>query len=108
MYTTHGHQIVGTTAEKSRPSRVARCGGPRLCKQCALEVIAAMTDLVKSTKHFVKDKHEQLAELKVQYQKMHDDIVELEWQIAMEEEPVVNRISGNDTVEIIKNIRDGL
>jgi hypothetical protein len=37
MYTTHGHQIPGTTVEEERPLRVARCGGPGLCKKCSEE-----------------------------------------------------------------------
>lgn len=34
MYTSHGHQIPGTPVEGERPKLVARCGGPRLCRQC--------------------------------------------------------------------------
>lgn len=35
-YTTHGHHIPGTTKE-GRPDKVARCGGPGLCKTCSME-----------------------------------------------------------------------
>ena len=38
MYTSHGHQIPGTPVEGERPKLVARCGGPRLCRQCKSEV----------------------------------------------------------------------
>ena len=34
MYTRHGHQIPGTPVEGERPLAVARCGGPKLCRQC--------------------------------------------------------------------------
>lgn len=41
MWTTHGHQIIGTIAEDpvigQRPS-VRRCGGPGTCKACDTEV----------------------------------------------------------------------
>lgn len=37
MYTTHGHQIMGTTATYPKPSEIARCGGPGLCDQCSRE-----------------------------------------------------------------------
>lgn len=36
MYTSHGHQINGTPVEGDRPP-VARCGGPGMCSQCALD-----------------------------------------------------------------------
>lgn len=37
-FTTHGHQIMGTTAEKRPPGMmVARCGGPGICKACSRE-----------------------------------------------------------------------
>lgn len=36
-YTKHGHHIPGTQAT-TRPSQVARCGGPGLCKDCSAEV----------------------------------------------------------------------
>lgn len=35
-YTTHGHPIKGQVQSGKRPP-IARCGGPRLCKQCAKE-----------------------------------------------------------------------
>ena len=37
MYTSHGHQIPVTLVEGTRPKSVARCGGPRLCRQCKSE-----------------------------------------------------------------------
>lgn len=40
MYTTHGHQIMGTPVEGDRPP-VARCGGPSLCQDCAREATQA-------------------------------------------------------------------
>ncbi|WP_299488813.1 DUF6275 family protein [uncultured Gordonia sp.] len=36
-YTSHGHQVAGTPVETPRPDRVARCGGPGLCKVCSPE-----------------------------------------------------------------------
>lgn len=38
MYTSHGHQISGTSVEEPRPP-IARCGGPRICKNCATEAV---------------------------------------------------------------------
>ena len=38
MYTRHGHQITGTPVEGERPLAVARCGGPKLCRQCYADV----------------------------------------------------------------------
>lgn len=35
-YTSHGHHIPGTIMAE-RPTSVARCGGPALCKQCGRE-----------------------------------------------------------------------
>lgn len=38
-FTSHGHQIPGTTTEPRPASMlVARCGGPSFCKQCGVEV----------------------------------------------------------------------
>lgn len=36
-FTSHGHHIPFTTLGNERPQSVARCGGPRLCKQCTTE-----------------------------------------------------------------------
>jgi hypothetical protein len=36
-YTRHGHQITGTPFEEPRPDRVSRCGGPRMCHDCAID-----------------------------------------------------------------------
>lgn len=41
MYTRHGHQINGTTIEGDRPP-VARCGGPGMCGDCAIDASAAI------------------------------------------------------------------
>lgn len=41
MFTSHGHQIIGTVAEAARPKAVARCGGPGLCVQCSREAARA-------------------------------------------------------------------
>lgn len=38
MYTRHGHQNPFTPVEGERPLAVARCGGPKLCRQCYGEV----------------------------------------------------------------------
>jgi hypothetical protein len=35
-WTTHGHSIDGVPQDASmKPSKVARCGGPKLCNKCA-------------------------------------------------------------------------
>lgn len=36
-WTTHGHDIVGVTVAGAGRPPVARCGGPRICKDCALD-----------------------------------------------------------------------
>lgn len=36
-WTSHGHPIPGVTVAGGRPGRVARCGGPKICTQCAKE-----------------------------------------------------------------------
>lgn len=41
MYTSHGHQIVGTPVEGDEPESVARCGGPSLCYKCGIEAAQA-------------------------------------------------------------------
>jgi len=38
-WTRHGHQIPGTNLDPAQP-RVARCGGPSLCKECWADVQA--------------------------------------------------------------------
>lgn len=39
VYTRHGHHIDGTVLDKSADKPpVARCGGPALCANCALDV----------------------------------------------------------------------
>ncbi len=37
-YTSHGHQIPGTSITPRTDQLVARCGGPKFCKQCLVEV----------------------------------------------------------------------
>jgi len=39
-WTRHGHQIDDTEVDEKRPS-VARCGGPSICANCALDVAAS-------------------------------------------------------------------
>ena len=34
-YTSHGHHIPGTIDDHQRPEKIARCGGPMLCKVCS-------------------------------------------------------------------------
>lgn len=37
-WTRHGHAIPGVTvAGSDSPARVARCGGPSICTQCAID-----------------------------------------------------------------------
>lgn len=47
-YTRHGHQIIGTTVLFSRPAQVMRCGGPKLCKECALDQARVTGESVKA------------------------------------------------------------
>lgn len=42
MYTRHGHQIKGTTAGEGIRPPIARCGGPGLCSECAIDASAAI------------------------------------------------------------------
>lgn len=37
-YTGHGHHIPGTVKGEISPSRVARCGGVKICRRCKAEV----------------------------------------------------------------------
>lgn len=50
-WTSHGHAIPGVTVVGDRPGRppVARCGGPRLCAQCALEAGAFLPGRERGT-----------------------------------------------------------
>jgi hypothetical protein len=36
-WTSHGHHISGSTITEHRPEKVARCGGPGLCRECSRE-----------------------------------------------------------------------
>lgn len=45
MYTSHGHHIPGTDTKSDEPRPpVHRCGGPRLCKTCAVESINVLSE----------------------------------------------------------------
>jgi hypothetical protein len=46
-YTRHGHQIKGTPVDPDTPKRVYRCGGPRLCDQCAKDAQNTTPDMSK-------------------------------------------------------------
>lgn len=50
-YTTHGHQIPGTTTILSDglPRPVARCGGVKICTQCKKESQFAQEKLIYRT-----------------------------------------------------------
>ena len=39
-YTSHGHAYGVIDTSQPRPSRIVRCGGPRLCSTCASEAAA--------------------------------------------------------------------
>lgn len=41
-FTRHGHHIPGTIRDKYEPPR-ARCGGPSVCSDCALDVSSKLT-----------------------------------------------------------------
>lgn len=56
-WTTHGHPIPGETITGTRPTRVARCGGPMICGKCKLEVMAAAkASLAEANIHLVENK----------------------------------------------------
>ena len=41
-WTRHGHDIPGVTvAGAGRPAAIARCGGPALCRKCAVDAVQA-------------------------------------------------------------------
>lgn len=44
MYTSHGYHIPGTTIEDEVRPPVHRCGGPRLCKVCAIESVNVLSE----------------------------------------------------------------
>lgn len=48
MYTQHGHHIPGTVLE-DRPQGLmtARCGGVKICKDCAIDATKALTPEVR-------------------------------------------------------------
>ena len=39
MRTRHGHHIQGTVLDDDTPKNIARCGGPRRCKECGEDVV---------------------------------------------------------------------
>lgn len=41
-YTGHGHHIPGSVDSGTPPKQVARCGGPKLCTQCAKDASKAL------------------------------------------------------------------
>ncbi|SET49616.1 hypothetical protein [Nonomuraea wenchangensis] len=43
-YTSHGHAYGVIDTDQPRPTLVARCGGPRLCKKCATEAAATPSE----------------------------------------------------------------
>lgn len=38
-YTKHGHYIYGSGMGEAEPETVARCGGPKICRDCATDVV---------------------------------------------------------------------
>jgi hypothetical protein len=38
-WTRHGHEVAGVTVAGAGRPPVARCGGPTLCSQCALDAV---------------------------------------------------------------------
>lgn len=47
--TSHGHHVVGTIDTDEDPDAVrARCGGPKLCRECAQESVRIMVEKFKS------------------------------------------------------------
>ncbi len=45
MYTSHGHQVPGTRIDLPKPKSVARCGGPRVCMDCAKDAARIYAEL---------------------------------------------------------------
>lgn len=49
-YTSHGHHIPFTFLDDSRPERVHRCGGVRMCPVCTVEAAQYVPALVEVAK----------------------------------------------------------
>lgn len=45
MYTSHGHQVPGTRIDLPKPKSVTRCGGPRVCLDCAKDAAKIYADI---------------------------------------------------------------
>jgi hypothetical protein len=43
-YTSHGHAYGVIDTDQPRPTHIARCGGPGLCKKCAVEAAATPSE----------------------------------------------------------------
>lgn len=48
-WTKHGHPVVGITVDGPGRPAVARCGGPLICKDCALDEVRIRFDATKVT-----------------------------------------------------------
>lgn len=44
-WTSHGYQIPGTTFDKPEPTSRKRCGGPKLCTVCKIDVADLLLNL---------------------------------------------------------------
>ena len=45
-FTRHGHHINGTKYDKNKkPTSIARCGGPMLCRLCGEDAAYALADI---------------------------------------------------------------
>lgn len=87
-YTKHGHYIYGSGTGGIRPAIIARCGGPKLCKDCARDV-ANWRDHNKSPNGLSIEKlvdiiEEELESLWYKLCIEHRNAVNGEWSIAIE------------------------
>lgn len=57
-YTTHGHLIPNSIATAGPRGSVYRCGGPTICKKCAIEVAQYLTEQTKTEDDIPGPKHE--------------------------------------------------
>jgi hypothetical protein len=49
-FTSHGHHIINTPFDdQPKPTLIARCGGPGLCKECSNETYVAQVALANNT-----------------------------------------------------------
>lgn len=46
-WTRHGHAVAGVTVEGTGRPAVARCGGPKTCKECAIDAAQMQKDVEK-------------------------------------------------------------